>query len=62
MSTDLFHIIASNLSEELYQEFKYALEIGNWRNGLLISDRQRDTCQQVILLREMQLTLPENIH
>jgi uncharacterized protein YeaC (DUF1315 family) len=62
MSTDTFNIIASNLSEELYQEFKYALKSGNWRNGLLMSERQRNTCQQVILLREIQMTLPVNIH
>jgi len=62
MKLNSFSLIASNLPDELYQEFKWALKSGFWRCGLPMSERQRTACQQTVLLKELQLTSVNTKH
>ncbi len=45
-------LLTMELPEELYREFKWALLKGVWRCGLPFTDKQRLTCQRVVLSRE----------
>lgn len=62
MKPNSFSLIASNLPDELYQEFKWALKSGFWRCGLPMSNRQKKACQQTVLLKELQLASVQNRH
>ncbi|GLQ73596.1 DUF1315 family protein [Vibrio penaeicida] len=54
MNGNSFNLIVHGLPDELYSEFKRALRKGYWRNGMLMTEKQREACQRAILVRETQ--------
>ncbi len=46
------------LDDELIKRFKTALEIGKWPDGKVLSDEQKKTCLQAIIVYEHK-NLPE---
>ncbi|WP_104402518.1 DUF1315 family protein [Vibrio penaeicida] len=52
MNGNSFNLIVHGLPDELYSEFKRALRKGYWRNGVLMTEKQRQACQRAILVRE----------
>ncbi|MGB0900029.1 MAG: DUF1315 family protein [Psychrobium sp.] len=49
----MFEQIAASLPLEIYQEFRRALDCGKWRNGNVLTDKQRLTCQQALFFHEL---------
>ncbi len=43
---------SQNLSPEVYQNLKRALELGKWPDGKTLSPEQRETCMQAIISYE----------
>ncbi len=57
MNDSSFNLIVHSLPDELYSEFKRALRKGYWRNGLVMTVKQREACKRAILLREIKATV-----
>lgn len=49
----MFEQIAASLPFEIYEEFRRALDFGQWRNGNIVTDRQRLTCQRALFFHEL---------
>lgn len=47
------------LDDDLIQRFRTAVEIGKWPDGRALTDDQRQTCMQAIIVYE-QANLPEH--
>lgn len=47
------------LNDDVIQRFKTAIEIGKWPDGRLLSNEQRETCMQAIIVYEYD-NLPED--
>lgn len=47
-----FTRFSQNLSEEVYQGLKRALELGKWPDGQLLTEQQRETCMQAVISYE----------
>lgn len=45
---------AQNLSPEIYQQLKTALELGKWPDGKRMTPEQRDTCMQAVISYEVR--------
>lgn len=41
--------VVDNLTEEMYQRFKCAVETGKWPEGTLVEQGQRETAMQIVL-------------
>jgi uncharacterized protein YeaC (DUF1315 family) len=50
--------ILAALTPEIVERFRTAIEIGKWPNGQLVTDEQRATCLQAVVIWEHQ-HLPE---
>lgn len=48
----MFEQIAASLPSEIYEEFRRALNSGRWRNGNVVTDKQRLTCQRALFFHE----------
>lgn len=48
-----------SLTPDLYQRFLSAIEIGKWPNGAILTEQQRETCLQAIIIYENQHLPPE---
>lgn len=59
MSEKPFAQVASELSPEVYQKLKQALELGRWDNGVAITKEQQQITLQAILHYEAQHLPPE---
>ncbi len=46
------------LNEDIINRFRTAVEIGKWENGVALTQEQRETCMQAVLIWEHQ-HLPE---
>ena len=46
------------ISEDIYEKFKSAVEIGKWENGQKITQQQREICMQAIIRYDLE-HLPE---
>lgn len=49
-----FYQQSANLTPALYQAFKYAIETGKWPDGRLVSDKQKATLLEAIIVYEHQ--------
>ncbi|BCL70105.1 hypothetical protein MADA3029_830021 [Vibrio nigripulchritudo MADA3029] len=56
MNGNSFNLIVHGLPDEVYSEFKRALRKGYWRNGMLLTAKQKEAAQRAILVRETQTT------
>jgi uncharacterized protein YeaC (DUF1315 family) len=52
MNGNSFNLIVHGLPDEVYSEFKR----GYWRNGMLLTAKQKEAAQRAILVRETQTT------
>lgn len=57
--SDQFEDIARQLTPEIYQNMRRAVELGRWPDGRKVSDEQRQTCMQAIIAWE-RAHLPED--
>ncbi|NQD93483.1 DUF1315 family protein [Pseudomonas sp. CrR25] len=48
-----------NITPEIYQSLKLAVEIGKWPDGRKLSQEQKELCLQALIAWEMQ-NLPED--
>jgi len=52
----MFQQVASNLPVSIYREFRKAIVTGYWSNGMLLTDKQRRTCEQALFFHEQNQT------
>lgn len=52
---------ALTLDEEIYQEFKTALENGCWSSGLPLTEKQKAICNEVVYIRESSAYIEDNL-
>jgi len=52
----MFQQVASNLPIPIYREFRKAIVTGYWSNGMLLTDKQRRTCEQALFFHEQNQT------
>lgn len=50
---------AAQLSPELYERFKTALEIGKWPDGRMVSDAQKQIAMEAVIIYEHHHVLPQ---
>ncbi|WP_160061453.1 DUF1315 family protein [Psychromonas sp. L1A2] len=48
----MFEQLSLNLPHEICKEFRSALTLGYWKNGLQLSDKQRKICEQALFYSE----------
>ncbi len=58
MNQDTVAAMLAALNPEIVANFKQAIALGKWADGRRLSDEQKETCMQAVLLWEMQY-LPE---
>lgn len=58
MNHDTFSAILATLTPEIVANLKRAVELGKWPDGRRLTDEQRETCMQAVLVWELQY-LPE---
>lgn len=46
------HDILNSLNPEIINKFRTAIEIGRWENGTRLTDEQRQTCMQAVMIWE----------
>ncbi|MDO4894469.1 MULTISPECIES: YeaC family protein [Moraxella] len=46
--------ILANLTPEIVDKFRTAIEIGKWENGERLTDAQRATCMQAVMVWEYE--------
>ena len=44
-----FQEMINNMSPEVYESLKYAVEIGKWPNGVLLTAEQKSLCMQAVI-------------
>lgn len=54
-----FEDVAQQISPEIYQRFKDALELGKWPDGRVLSREQKEICLQAIIVYETAQGIPE---
>ena len=54
-----FDQLATQMSTEVYQQLKTAIEIGRWANGDKLTEQQQQLSLQAILRYEMEHLPPE---
>ncbi len=54
-----FNQVAADMSAEVYQQFKTAIEIGRWPDGKKLSAQQKQLCLEAILRYEQEHVPPE---
>ena len=42
--------LLESMTPEVFENLQYAVETGKWHNGTLLSQEQRSTCMQVMML------------
>ncbi len=55
-----FEETAQQLSPEIYERFKLALELGKWPDGRELTKAQKEICLQAVILYETAQGIPEN--
>ena len=50
---------AENITPEIYQSLKQALELGKWADGRKLNPEQKETCMQAVIAWELK-NLPED--
>ncbi len=46
------------MTPEIYERFKTAIEIGRWPNGEKLSQQQKSTCLQAVIIYEQKYKAP----
>ena len=54
----MFEEVITHLPNRILTEFRWALSKGHWRNGTLLTTRQRETCEEALLVRTKILPNP----
>ena len=54
-----FEDVAEAISPDVYQQFKQALELGNWPDGRVLTVAQKEICLQAIMLYEAKHQMAE---
>jgi len=54
-----FSAMIENITPEIYQSLKLAVEIGKWPDGRKLSQEQKELCLQAVIAWELQ-NLPED--
>lgn len=49
-----FEKAAQSMGSDVYQRFKSAIETGRWPDGSSVSEEQKQTCMQAIILYEQK--------
>lgn len=44
-----FQEMINNMSPEVYESLKYAVEIGKWPNGVSLTSEQKELCLQAVI-------------
>ncbi|TBR37854.1 DUF1315 family protein [Marinomonas agarivorans] len=44
-----FQSMIDNMSPEVYESLKYAVEIGKWPNGVPLTQEQKELCMQAVI-------------
>lgn len=52
-----FEQVAVNLPLQVIEEFKRALQLGYWSNGLQLTAKQRRICEKVLLIKPEKMIL-----
>ncbi|MFV1871884.1 MAG: YeaC family protein [Oleiphilus sp.] len=55
-----FEDAAQQISPEIYQRFKEALELGKWPDGRAVTTKQKEICLQAIIVYETAQGIPEH--
>jgi len=50
---------AAQLTPELYERFKTALEIGKWPDGRIVSDAQKQIAMEAVIIYEHHHVAPQ---
>lgn len=53
-----FELLLQQITPEVYENLKRAVEIGKWPDGRLVTDEQRELCMQAVLAYDLKY-LPE---
>jgi len=54
-----FTQIISNLSKEVYENLKQAIELGKWQDGRKVRPEQLELCMQAVIIWENAQLQPE---
>lgn len=49
-----YNDLIANLTPEIYENIKRAVELGKWPNGLVLSKEQKEHCLQAIIAYDLQ--------
>ncbi len=49
MTTPDLHTLLENITPEIYEALKLAVELGKWPNGERLTAEQRETCLQAVI-------------
>lgn len=55
-----FEDVAQQISPDIYQRFKDALELGKWPDGRTLTKEQKEICLQAVIVYEAAQDVPEN--
>lgn len=55
-----FEDVAQQISPDIYQRFKEALELGKWPDGRILTKDQKEICLQAIMVYERAQEVPDN--
>ena len=53
--------IVDNLSEDMYQRFKCAVETGKWPEGVKVDSAQRETAMQIVMAYQARILKSDEI-
>tara|TARA_R110002167_G_scaffold18753_7_gene69885 strand:+ start:242 stop:502 length:261 start_codon:yes stop_codon:yes gene_type:complete len=54
-----FEDVAQQISPDIYQRFKEALELGKWPDGRILTKGQKEICLQAVIVYEAAQKVPE---
>lgn len=55
-----FEDVAQQISPDIYQRFKEALELGKWPDGRALTKEQKEICLQAVIVYEAAQDVPED--
>lgn len=56
-----YNQLVAQLTPEIYERLKEALELGKWPDGRVLTDAQKQSCMEAVL-RYQAMHLPEEEH
>lgn len=58
--TKNFNDAAAQISPEIYQRFRQALELGKWPDGRVVTAEQKEICMEAVLIYEAAQNIAES--